>query len=192
MKLLNETAFLLASNLVFTCGIGLGTFSLFLGKPKKLIATASVITVFAALGSAAAYLTDSLLPKKYEVFALLLYTLSLAVIYGAVLGGVYLANRKFFHKIKKYIHLSAFNTAVTGAILMISENSRASAEGFDFLKYLSMGFISGLGFILVSLILSAAAGRIDSSKVPFSFRGFPAMLVYLGIISMALYSAGII
>lgn len=75
-----------------------------------------------------------------------------------------------------------------GTLFTISESSSNAAEGMSFADYLLYGFESGAGFVAASLILSAAFGRLNSSRVPSSFRGFPAMLVYLGIISMAVYS----
>lgn len=192
MFLLNEITLLLASNLIFTRAIGLSTVLLVSKSRKDLICTASVITVFTTIGSIAAYFINWLLGSENQIFALALYTLSTALIYVMILAGAYIVNRKFFGKIKKFIHLSAFNTAVTGSLLVISENDFISAEGFSLTKYIFAGLESGLGFVLVSLVLSAAIGRLDTSKVPRSFRGLPAMLVYLGIISMAFYSAGII
>ena len=41
-----------------------------------------------------------------------------------------------------------------------------------------------------ALFLMAAYKNLNSSKVPASFRGLPAMLVYIGMISMAVYSLG--
>lgn len=192
MILLNDIVLLLASNLIFTHTIGLSTLLLASKSRKELICTASVITVFTTIGSIAAYFVNQLLGSENQIFALSFYMLSTALIYVVILAGTYIANKNFFNKIKKYIHLSAFNTAVTGSLLVISENDFISAESFSLPKYILAGFVLGLGFVLVSLVLSAAIGRLDTSKVPRSFRGLPAMLVYLGIISTAFYSAGII
>ena len=59
---------------------------------------------------------------------------------------------------------------------------------FNLWGYVSAGLEAGAGFIIAALMLTAAYRKLNSSKVPASFRGFPAMLVYLGIISMAVYS----
>ena len=52
----------------------------------------------------------------------------------------------------------------------------------------SFGLEAGVGFIIASLFLAAAFRKLNSEKVPASFRGYPAMLIYLGIISMAVYA----
>ena len=59
---------------------------------------------------------------------------------------------------------------------------------FELGGYVSAGFEAGIGFIIAALILTAAYRKLNSAKVPAAFRGFPAMLIYLGIISMAVYS----
>lgn len=114
MILLNDIVLLLASNLIFTHTIGLSTLLLASKSRKELICTASVITVFTTIGSIAAYFVNQLLGSENQIFALSFYMLSTALIYVVILAGTYIANKNFFNKIKKYIHLSAFNTAVTG------------------------------------------------------------------------------
>ena len=57
-----------------------------------------------------------------------------------------------------------------------------------FVNFVLSGAEAGTGFILAAFILTAAYRKLNSAKVPASFRGFPAMLVYLGLISMAVYA----
>ena len=108
--------------------------------------------------------------------------------YIGSLGAVYSIKRLDFAVIRKYIHLSAFNCAVMGTLFTISNKAQSDSSLMNFAEYLKFGFEAGLGFITAALILTAAYRKLNSSKVPASFRGFPAMLVYTGIISMAVYS----
>lgn len=186
--LLNEIILITASNLVFTHALGLETLFTASKKPKGLAVTSAVTAVFTIFGSMGAFAVNHLFGCEEKTWALLLYIALISLIYAAALSGAYLIRRNLFGKIKKYIHLSSFSTAVTGTILVLGSNA-ASAESFGFPDYLYGGIASAVGFIVVSLILGAASGKLDSSKVPRSFRGVPAMLVYLGIITMAVYSA---
>lgn len=188
MFLINEIIALLASNLILMRALGTSTLFIAAGNRKNLIGTASVITIFTTVGSAAAYLINRLLGQKYADFTLLFYTLAVGIIYVLLLAAFYLISRERFEKSKRYIHISAFNCAVMGTLFTIGGNDALSAEKFEFSDYLSRGFEAGIGFIIAALFLTVAFGRLNSSKVPSSFRGFPAMLVYLGIISMAVYS----
>ncbi|MBP5378833.1 MAG: hypothetical protein J6Y64_04760, partial [Ruminococcus sp.] len=106
----------------------------------------------------------------------------------AMLTVTYFAGRERFADLRKYIHVSAFNCAVMGTLFTINGRAAEESWAYNLLGYISDGFEAGAGFIVAALILAAAYRKLNSAKVPASFRGFPAMLVYLGIISMAVYS----
>lgn len=188
MFLINELIALLAANLILSQALGTSTIFIAAGSRKNLVATAGVITIFTTVGAAAAYLIDSLMPSDISDLRLLFYTLVVGALYVLLLTVAFFVSGSFFEGFRKYIHVSAFNCAVMGTLFTI--NTRASEQGpsFGFGNYIADGFEAGIGFILASLILTAAYKKLNSSKVPAAFRGFPAMLVYLGIISMAVYS----
>lgn len=188
MFLINELIALLAANLILTQALGISTLFIAADNRKNLIGTASVITVFTTLGSAAAHCINSLLPEKYSDFTLLFYTIAVGILYVLLLIASYFFAGKNFERNRKYIHISAFNCAVMGTLFTVSEKAFQSAEPFSIVDYILHGFKAGVGFIIAAFILTAAYRRLNSSKVPASFRGFPAMLIYLGIISMAVYS----
>lgn len=188
MFLINEIIALLAVNLILTQALGISTLFIAADSRKNLIGTAAVITIFTTLGSMAAYFINRLLPEKYSDFTLLFYTLAVGILYILLLIAAYFLFGKSFEKYRKYIHISAFNCAVMGTLFTISEKDALSADVFSLSDYALYGVEAGVGFIIAALILTAAYRKLNSSKVPASFRGFPAMLIYLGIISMAVYS----
>ncbi len=184
MFLINDFIALLASNLILIQALGISTIFIAAQNKKNLIGTASVITVFTTVGSMAAFGINKLLGEKYTDFTLIFYTLAVGIIYILLLGAFWLIGRESFEKTRKYVHISAFNCAVMGTLFTIG----GRADAVSFTDYLYLGFEAGIGFIIAAIILTAAYRKLNSSKVPQSFRGFPAMLVYLGIISMAVYS----
>lgn len=112
----------------------------------------------------------------------------LPLIYIGVIGVLYVGGLlillKFFHKtykkIRKFAHLATFNCAVIGALFLNSN------YGSDLPSYIGYGFGSGIGFFLAAFLLNIAHERLDSDKIPRVFRGYPIMLVYISIISLAL------
>ncbi len=188
MFLITDFIAFLAANLILTQALGTSTLFIAAGNRKSLVATASVITIFTTFGSASAYITDRLLPVKYTDFTLFFYTLAVGILYVIFLSALFFYSREKFDKAKKYIHVSAFNCAVMGTLLTINGRAAADSSLMHLGRYMLSGIEAGLGFIVTALILTAAYKRLTSSKVPASFRGFPAMLVYLGIISMAVYA----
>lgn len=188
MFLINDFIALLAANLILTQALGTSTLFIAANSRKNLLRTAFVITVFTVLGSMGAYFADSLLPEKYSDLRLLIYTSLIGILYVIFLSALFLISREKFEKSRKYIHISAFNCAVMGTLFTISQRAADDSSFMNLKSYAAAGLEAGFGFILASLILTAAYRKLNSAKVPASFRGFPAMLVYLGIISMAVYT----
>jgi electron transport complex protein RnfA len=188
MYLINELIALLAVNLILMQALGTSTLFIAADNRRNLVGTALVITFFTTAGSAAAYGINSALPEKYSDLTLLFYTLTVGILYLLLLTLMYFISGEKFRDIRKYIHVSAFNCAVMGTLFTVSGNAAENAELNTFCSFVWAGAKAGIGFIIAALILTAAYRKLNSAKVPASFRGFPAMLVYLGIISMAVYS----
>ena len=116
------------------------------------------------------------------------YNMLLPFMYIFVIGAVYLVTLlalwKFFpavfKKVKKYVHVSVFNSAVLGALFIQSQ------IGGTFASYIGYGFGTGIGFLLAGYLLYAAEDRLNSPSVPASFRGMPITMIYIGVISLAL------
>lgn len=185
MFLVIDLISLLAANLILTQALGTSTLFIAAGSRKNLVGTAFMITIFTFAGSVSAYFADRLLPEKYTDFKLLIYVISISILYVILLSALYFISRNNFENSRKYVHLSAFNCAVMGTLLTVS--GRAS-ENTSISEYMTAGLEAGAGFIISALVLTAAYRKLNSAKVPAAFRGFPAMIIYLGIISMAVYS----
>ena len=188
MFLIDELIALLAANLILSQALGTSTMFIAADSKKNMLATSCVITVFTTIGSAAAYFIDSLLPDTAADLRLLFYTAVIGVLYIIMLTVSYFVGKNWFADFRKYIHVSAFNCAVMGTLFTINGKMADGSLAFELGAYISAGFEAGIGFITAALILAAAYRKLNSAKVPESFRGFPAMLIYLGIISMAVYS----
>lgn len=184
MFLIAELVVLLTTNLVLTQALGTSTLFIAAGNKKNLLWTAITIMFFTTAGSGTAYIINKILPEQLGDIRLLLYTVTIGILYILLLTVLYFADRKDFGFTRKYVHVSAFNCAVMGTLFTVSETSAVDSLGGSVLA----GFEAGAGFILAAFILTAAFGRLSSAKVPSAFRGFPSMLVYLGIISMAVYA----
>ena len=75
-----------------------------------------------------------------------------------------------------------------GTLFTISEKTADNISLRDTIHYFLKGLEAGVGFVVAAVFLAMAYKKLNSEKVPASFRGFPAMLIYLGIISMAVYA----
>ncbi|MDE5854613.1 MAG: hypothetical protein K2H19_06075 [Ruminococcus sp.] len=188
MPFIDNIILLLTSNLILTQALGTSTLFIAAENRKKLFGTALAITFFTTSGSVLAYFINNLMPESLENLTLLFYTLAIGLIYVIVLTLLYFTGREKFRDIRKYVHVSAFNCAVMGTLFTVTETAEIYPERNNINDFMLSGLQAGAGFILAVFILTVAYKHLTSSDVPASFRGFPAMLVYLGIISMAVYA----
>ena len=151
-------------------------------KSSNIIGFTIGTTIMTTLASAAAYPFDiMLLPSKNGyLFMPLIYVGIVSVLYLLGLFILWRAFPKIFYKVKKYAHLAVFNCTVFGA-LFLNYNF-----GKGFAGYVGYGFGTGIGFFLACFLLNIAHERLDSDKIPRVFRGYPIMLIFIGIVSLAL------
>lgn len=142
------------------------------------------ITAMTTAASIISFFLDGLiLPLEYgQLFMPLVYVAVISVLYIIALLFLWRVFPKLFAKIRKYAHLTVFNCTVIGALFLNSN------YGSDIWTYIGYGFGTGIGFFLASFLLNIARGKLDSDKIPKAFRGYPIMLVYIGVISLAFYA----
>ena len=139
------------------------------------------ITAMTTIASLISYFVDrSMLPTEYGwLFMPLIYVGIISALY--IIGLLFLWNvfPKLFKRVKKYVHLTIFNCTVIGALFLNSN------YGSDIWTYLGYGFGTGIGFFLACFLLNIANDRLSSEKIPKIFRGYPIMMIYIGILSLA-------
>ena len=170
-----------ASNFVFSRGFGVGMSIIAASSRQKLFRICAVVTYFCCMSSLCIWAVQ-------KFFGLGVETEVLPLLYVTVIGAIYsltqflcvLFIRKRFVMIRKYIHISAFNSLVMGTAYLVSSGQETAAE------FIAFGLSAGLGFSLASVMLSAVYPVLSSEKVPKAFRGYPAVMITIGIISMAM------
>lgn len=172
-----------AENSIFARGLGSSTM-LNAAKNKAEIAGFGIsITFISTISSAISFFADKLYSDKAlsYIYMPLIYVLIIGFVYISTLLCLWKWMPNLFIKIKRYVHISAFNCAVLGALFINSQN------GSSFSSYIGHGFGTGIGFIFATYLVSIGYKKLNSDKVPESFRGLPIMLIYIGILSLAFY-----
>ncbi len=109
------------------------------------------------------------------------------IFYVCIVGIVYIlfllicakVPHKYRVQITPMIHLSAFNSAVLGSLLL--------SRSYDLWGQIAFGLGAGIGFLFASYLIDIGYERLRSDKIPPAFRGFPITLIYIGILSLAFY-----
>ncbi len=142
------------------------------------------ITAMTTAASCLSYFFDRLvLPLEFGfLFMPLIYVGIISVLYILTLLFLWRVFPKTFARVRKYAHVAIVNCTVIGALFL------NSGYGSDIWGYIGYGFGTGVGFFLASFLLNIAHERLDSDKIPRVFRGYPIMLIYIGIISLAFYT----
>ena len=78
-----------------------------------------------------------------------------------------------------YLPLITTNCAVLGVVLQNAQNS------YNFGESLTYGITGGLGFLLAIVLFASVRERMELSKWPKAFDGFPIALVAASLISLA-------
>lgn len=141
------------------------------------------ITAMTTVASIISYFLDGLLLplERGYLFMPLVYVTVISVLYVLALMFLWRLLPDTFARIKKHAHLAIVNCTVLGALFL------NSAYGNDIWSYIGYGFGTGIGFFLACFMLNIAHEKLDSDKIPKAFRGYPIMLVYIGIVSMGFY-----
>ncbi|MCI5668368.1 MAG: hypothetical protein MR291_06350 [Oscillospiraceae bacterium] len=142
------------------------------------------ITAMTTIASIISYFLDGvLLPTEFGwLFMPLIYSAVIGVLYVLALLFFWRVFPKMFRRIRKYVHLAIFNCTVIGALFLNSN------YGSDLPSYIGYGFGTGIGFFLACLLLNVAREKLDSDRIPKVFRGYPIMLIYIGVVSLAFYA----
>lgn len=76
----------------------------------------------------------------------------------------------------------ALSSSILGALLLFQEN------GYTFLETIFASLGTSAGYLLVSLALSSVREKVKDRYVPSALRGWPVMMISLGIIAMTVYA----
>jgi len=172
---------LAVENTVFSRALGLNRPALYLNRAKAGIIYGGVFTWMAILSAMLASLVNYLL-FGFE-YARYVRSLGFLVCVGIVYILTVILIQKVlpghYESLRRVLPLTTFNTALFGALYM-SINQ-------DFLHSVAYAAGIGIGYTAAVMIIFYAQKRLAMSNVPRSFRGMPILLIYLGLLSLAIH-----
>ncbi|MGN0599819.1 MAG: Rnf-Nqr domain containing protein [Oscillospiraceae bacterium] len=180
-------ALIFVENTVFTRAIDTSTLISVSRNRKNIFGFGLCAVYFSVITGFLGFFADNFLLKmdlqdeKIYIYQPFIYVAILSVVYIITLLILWRFLYKRFLKIKKFIHLSALNCAILGAMFINSQSCTLLSE------YVFRGIGTGLGFMFAIYITAIVYDRLHDSSVPYCFRGYPLTLIYIGIISMAFY-----
>ena len=175
-------------NPVFARALGTSRESLFIGGARSGILLGVLFTWMVSVSSLFVALTNYYMPLLgvaggAALLRPVLYLAGVAAVYVLTVK-VLLVKLKFGEYNGKLIEIAplvTFNTALFGAFFI------ANSQNFGPVQTVGYALGTGAGYTVAVLVIYFARIRLSLSPVPRAFRGLPVLLVYMGLISLALY-----
>lgn len=184
-----ETAvcFLIAAtmqNLVLTTGMGSSAMLKIIRRPRQVVGFSGWLLMFTLASAALFYPLDMWLPDTSRTAQLLRPAIIVALAAALYIAVVLIGSRvapSWYRRVRYWLPLAAFNSLTVGVIL--SFNYQVQLSFFP-----AMGLAVGgtVGFLALSAITAEGFSRVDNPDTPAAFRGLPVLLVYLGLLALAL------
>lgn len=171
----------ITQNVVFAGGIGSNRLLRWAKWPKYLFPSTGLLFLFMLATSQAASYLRELAGGRIHVF-LILAVAVVTVFYFFLLGTARLLSFKWrglFEIVTAILPTCAYNCIVLSIPLMGLQQ--------NFSVFQTMGYCVGAaaGFLLAVLLVRDAMTRLDNPQMEKAFTGLPALLIYVGILSMA-------
>ena len=168
-------------NMFLSAGMGFSRVLRAARSPRGIGPASLFVTFFSFCSSVEGYFLFPLLPAEGEKAAALrpaVLACAAAVTYMAAAFVLKSFFPGFYEKNSRTMQLSAINTAVLA--IPYVQNSK----GFGLAQSAGFALGSGLAFFIASALAAGGAPSCDNPDMPKAFRGLPASLIYVGILSM--------
>ena len=170
-----------SENILFVGGIGFSHALRAGRRPKTLGLYSAFVAVFTLISMAAGYLLAPLLAgsEMLTVLRPAIFALCAAAAYIAAAFVIKTFFSQFYRKYGKLLSPAAINTVVLSMPYVL--------KNFKFSLPDAVGFALGTGvaFFLAALAFSRTSESCRNADMPKAFSGLPAVLIYIGILSMA-------
>ena len=174
---------LLVENMIFSRALGTSTALVIIRKKNSLLLFGSILTAVTILSGIATYLLEPVVKEipNAQYYRPLIYVAAISVVYLLALVVCGYFPERLKSKVKPMIHISAFNCVVLGTLLLVAGEQMTLGSSIGF------GLGAGVGFTLATFFISVAYDYLYSAAIPKAFRGFPVLLIYIGLLSLAFY-----
>jgi electron transport complex protein RnfA len=179
--LLTALAAVSAENIFFSGGIGFSRVLRAARKPQTIRLYSVFITFFSLVSILLSAVLNPLLQGSELLVFLrpVIFAGCAAVVYFAVSGLTRLIVPEFFKKHSIMLSSAAINTVV----LSMPYVQRNFKYGLPESAAFAVG--TGAAFFLAATVLTYSVASYRNDDMPKAFRGLPAVLLYLGILSLA-------
>lgn len=128
-----------------------------------------------------------LVPLSIEYTRIFVYVLVIAGIIEFLSLIIQKNSPLFGERIAPYMPHLMINGAVLGVALLVADVNHYTQQRFSFLESIVFAVLSGVGFTITALLLSAIRERLELLPVPRSFKDLPVTFISAGLLGLALW-----
>ncbi len=175
-------------NVVFSAGSEVSLTLLALRKPPKLLAVSLIVSVFSLLSLLTMYPFDLLAWGGWLSYMPIRGVLlsAAALLWYLIIGGIVRRIDSLNAKIGSFIAPAALNSAVMSFPLLAGLEKIGSIWGI-----FGTAIGAGAGFALASWLINIGMRRANNPDMPKFLQGAPAMLIYIGLLSLLFKAFGL-
>lgn len=174
---------LTAQNVYFARALDTGSLYDVVASPKRIGLIGSFLTIMTVISGAGSWLINELMPKTALLNQLR------PTIFLAVAGCLYILlavilqkyQRTIYEQLKKVLALSCINCLLLASLLICTK------EGYGLGQTVTFAIAAGVGYTIAMLLVYIGIQRLSYCNVPKAFRGLPILMVYIGLISLAIF-----
>ncbi len=174
---------LVVENAIFARSLGSSWMLYLIRHPKELLDFTGIMTAVTVVAGLIGYPLRSVIKMPgYEYISQpIIYLVCMLFVYALA----YLTLKHFMpalhERLSRRLADGAFNCGVLGALLI------PATENMDLSRTLGYGIGVSLGFAGAVVLIGIGISRLELCHVPKPFKGLPILLIYIGLLSLALY-----
>ena len=171
---------ILVNNFILAQFLGICPFMGVSKKTDTALGMGLAVTFVMGLASAVCWPINHFLlePNGLEFMQTIAYILVIASLVQFVEMFLKKAIPSLYSALGIFLPLITTNCAVLGVVLLNTQNH------YGFIPSLVYGVTGGLGFLLAIFLFASVRERLEFSKCPKSFEGFPIALITAGLIAL--------
>jgi len=164
----------------------------YLGVSKKLdsaFGMGMAVIFVMTMASAFTYLIQTLflIPYGLQYLQTIAFILTIAALVQFVEMVIQKNAPALYKSLGVYLPLITTNCAVLGVAILNTKATWADGAHYNFLDAVLNGFLSGIGFTLVLLLMAGIRERLEYADLPKSMKGMPIGLILAGCMALAFY-----
>ena len=173
-------------NAVFTRGFGVSRLVKLVGDSAvDSMIFCALLTLVQVISAPMAYYANRLLASPQYWYRSYLWPLVCIICallaFFIVLAFITLVRPRNYKEIIAVLPMATLNTAVLGPMLI------SAVQSYNFAQTIGFALGSGVGYTLAVLIVTEGQHKLNSRKIPGTFRGLPINFLYIGILVLAFY-----